>query len=723
MFNKKNVTAVATLLLVAACGGGGAKHHTEDSTLVSGRVVKGVLSGADVRAYAIGEQGPGETALAMATTNEEGHYQLTLPADHNAPLLIEVTTNSQTRMTCDVAAGCYDVATGENAALGTWIGLDEDFRLTSLLPNPVAGKDNVAQVNLFTDAARELLQNRVEAGNGKYSVEEMIQVNAEMTDLLRDHKILAVGQTVLRTEAVDVADAEEVKKAENGESEQSAHLGFFLAALARTAQEDYAGDVMAMQKAFKQVYLENDGELPLLASEGGASPISMQGLMTGLVSEVEAFEESEEGVPLGGVKAQIKNQLADLAKKSGGKDEDDITDSDPPPVPESDLEEGKDIVKAFRSLGHALDENLRDVSKAITGEDESEIELSTEQVKPLVDLAREFYPHMAQIILAAISMVEDDSAREYDLAVDEKNFLPDDVVVTGVVKRSQHWYGSPRLVLEDGYIEGLGSVTFNATFRSSYYCCTVYVDLDMSLRGGKGEMVFRDTLTVNRSYSWRHRMNVPSTVYADTASVRLRTFDEDGAETFSISGNTTFGLRWSSQDMSRLPFISYVTLEGSYYDWQADVSYLQVRVSYSNRGWTYWQPADPVEWAQEHAKYFALSVEVEARVKVPQSGRYDWLNYHDAAITAILQVNRNEVTRVLAIEYDNEAFGLWRTHTEDGYYSRFYNQAGNFMELLISEDGKDVSGVININGQDIAKISGKLAKTLIRYTDGTFESF
>lgn len=88
--------ATASVLALAACGGGGGAS-TPNNVSLSGTAAKGILIGADVKVFALVNGVKGTTPLATTTTNANGEYVLSLAPTSN-PLLIEVTTNANTKM-------------------------------------------------------------------------------------------------------------------------------------------------------------------------------------------------------------------------------------------------------------------------------------------------------------------------------------------------------------------------------------------------------------------------------------------------------------------------------------------------------------------------------------------------------------------------------------------------------------------------------------------------
>lgn len=101
------------MLVLAGCDNGGGKHHDGGipAVVVTGNVVKGILTSADISLYAVtdGEKG---VLITHTTSNDLGEFTLTVPGTETGPFLIEATSNDGSRLRCDVTAGCGDTNAG-----------------------------------------------------------------------------------------------------------------------------------------------------------------------------------------------------------------------------------------------------------------------------------------------------------------------------------------------------------------------------------------------------------------------------------------------------------------------------------------------------------------------------------------------------------------------------------------------------------------------------------
>ncbi|BES70821.1 hypothetical protein RE428_18390 [Marinobacter nanhaiticus D15-8W] len=114
--------------------------------MLNGGAIKGVVSHGQVTAWdlelntASGKYEIDETLGQAAVTDTQGRFQLPVAGKTSGWVLIELTADGQTRMTCDVVPSCF-TGTSNAVAFGETFALGSDFRLR-------------AAVNL--DASREV---------------------------------------------------------------------------------------------------------------------------------------------------------------------------------------------------------------------------------------------------------------------------------------------------------------------------------------------------------------------------------------------------------------------------------------------------------------------------------------------------------------------------------------------------------------------------------------
>lgn len=176
--------ALSLCLALAACGGGGGGDSNGNGTpnpasttsTVSGAASKGVLASAVVTAYAINNGGSRGNVLGQTRTDASGHYSLSLGSYSN-PVLLELTVDAATLMTCDVPApGCSKGAV--SYAFGTKFTPDSALVLQSVIAHPAGNVQ--AAITPFTYLAAQLaLKN----GGSAAAIEAALSQLAALFDL------------------------------------------------------------------------------------------------------------------------------------------------------------------------------------------------------------------------------------------------------------------------------------------------------------------------------------------------------------------------------------------------------------------------------------------------------------------------------------------------------------------------------------------------------------
>ena len=146
--------------LLIACGSGGSSESSEQTgvpeafTTIQGSAMKGAVVNGIVQVYLIESQSgvmveSSQPLDVMARTNARGEYQLQLPGQYqNSNVVIEITADSQTRMTCDVTDGCDGVAYGD------LFPLNDDFSLKAA----VAGVNSGETFNAYLSPLSHMAQ-------------------------------------------------------------------------------------------------------------------------------------------------------------------------------------------------------------------------------------------------------------------------------------------------------------------------------------------------------------------------------------------------------------------------------------------------------------------------------------------------------------------------------------------------------------------------------------
>lgn len=141
-------------LALGACGGGGGGvggSPAPVSSTISGSASKGTLKNAVVTAYKVTADGKKGDKLGDTRTDNKGVYSLTV-SGYTGPVLLEMTTDAASRMTCDIPAGC-----GGSSRFGDDVAVA--MTLSSVLSN-VQGGAVTSAITPFTHlAARRALAN------------------------------------------------------------------------------------------------------------------------------------------------------------------------------------------------------------------------------------------------------------------------------------------------------------------------------------------------------------------------------------------------------------------------------------------------------------------------------------------------------------------------------------------------------------------------------------
>ena len=156
----KTLALFSAGLLLVACGGGGSSESSEQIgvpgpfTTIQGSAMKGAVVNGIVQVYLIESQSgvmveSSQPLDVMARTNERGEYQLQLPGYYqNSNMVVEITADSQSYMTCDVTDGCDDVAYGE------LFPLSNDFSLKAAVVGVNSGETFSAYLSPLSHMAQ-----------------------------------------------------------------------------------------------------------------------------------------------------------------------------------------------------------------------------------------------------------------------------------------------------------------------------------------------------------------------------------------------------------------------------------------------------------------------------------------------------------------------------------------------------------------------------------------
>lgn len=399
-------------------------------------------------------------------------------------------------------------------------------------------------------------------------------------------------------------------------------------------------------------------------------------------------------------------------------------------------ETGKALLTPLRTLAH----NSTDAANAFTGA----VTTATGTVLTsklnddaynLVGVAKKFYPYMGTIINAMINMGENNAnIMTYDLAQDPKNLLPDGIGMRGIITKRQTYYTI--FTLKDGYIEGLGTVNLDLTVRSYYYCyyCYEYVDFKATVQGVNGDItVSGNNNYVSRYYDYSSGHRTLDTVYIQNADTLVNW--KNGDTTIHLHGTNSASLAWPSPNMRLLPIIRSFTAFGSYhrYDNTQEVRLPSVSISYTNNEPYYWYQDGVIDWAHRQSDYFTIVLALNAQLKISNTG-YPMhkdikleLGMSRAPYAPYVPGNywpdRDYRRQWITIGQDQESYKFESTLTNAPRYA-LYTQSGALVEMLMKNDGKTLdNGAIKYRDKVIANISNSSAGPIVRFSDGSMQSF
>ena len=147
----RSISIFALSSMLAACGSGGGESTSgsaaqgsvaEVSSVaqpgkqisIQGGAIKGVIENGIVRIFSIESEAglfrKSPTPLGDAErTDANGQFNISIPADTTNAIVVEITADSDTRMTCDVVNGCGVNESGSPIAFGEKFSLNSDFIL------------------------------------------------------------------------------------------------------------------------------------------------------------------------------------------------------------------------------------------------------------------------------------------------------------------------------------------------------------------------------------------------------------------------------------------------------------------------------------------------------------------------------------------------------------------------------------------------------------------
>lgn len=218
--------SIATATLLSAC-------KIENEVDIQGRAVKGVLRNAVVSLYTIDNGQFSSAPLSTTRTDTAGNYQLNLASVPAQPVAIIVTADQDTRMICDLDAGCTH--NGSKVAFGADYPAPIDLRLRAIVPALVNGNNEVHVTPVSEMVAAKAYEHYA-------SQSAILAAQNEWNLALRGFpSIDGSTQTasILTTRPINIADADEA----NHTTDAGIVMGFLCASAMRKAEVEFGGDL------------------------------------------------------------------------------------------------------------------------------------------------------------------------------------------------------------------------------------------------------------------------------------------------------------------------------------------------------------------------------------------------------------------------------------------------------------------------------------------------
>ncbi|MDH5544165.1 MAG: hypothetical protein OEZ43_01155 [Gammaproteobacteria bacterium] len=763
------------VLLLIGCGGG-ANTYTE----ISGRISKGVISKAKVSAYSLNEEGK-KTLLGTTHSDNSGRYKIRLTGSHLQPILLQASADTDTKMKCDTQIGCK-ATDDSDIAFGEDLILDEKFELEAIIPILQIGEDNFSNINFYTHLASKLAIQRIEQQTEKFNALSVAKANSKISDLLQDLNIIGISDDAHTIELVDVANKQEISNAIENEKDSQVLFGVLQASTARLITQQLPDTKLYSEtiSGFSKTYIDNNGELKLYSK---TASFSVQALLEGMREELKGIEGFHQDLVFSPYLQKIESELDELnidtdkkpeKEKSEKKKEEATPDSsetgpdqpgpqpepEPEPEPEpvdddndeqvdesattktgfyseiekllfNEIDSGKRLITSLRTMGHTIDENSALLGKKLLNSmgGEINVEQVTDDFLGYVDIAKTLYPKVGGVVLAMIKMGEAESDLVYDLALDKDNYLPEGLDISGTVTATTKW-GSRYLVLNNGFIEGLGQVELEVRAWRYYYCYYCYnserVSINLKVSGEYGSISMRTWgADLDRSWSWAQQTYIPRALNISDADIEVTLHKAGAKDSLRINNaGMDLRLRWPYGGSTILPTVDYVAVDGYFYNYDYDnaISSFRGRLSYNNNSWMNYSN-DPVQWAKHHANYFSVNASFNAYLRVPDPNRPSYTQYKSVKVEAGLQKNSwRGLVKSMSIRYDNEYFSF--EHQDGSSQINIANRAGAMVEAILDPDAKElILGNITVKGKQVASIENTELGPIIRYADGTIESF
>lgn len=316
-FTKQHLWALvaSASLTLAGCGSGSSDKKTEAAPAEPSRVsltglaVKGVMAGADITVTSL----DGMTVYGATVTGSDGTYSLAdMDIPLNTPVLVTMTTNSTTLLTCDAAAGCQNGDTRE--FFGTkYTYNDSSFKMTAILGGVTT---DVASASLMVTPLTHMAAER--------AIKENKTTAAEITAV---NKATAV---LLGLDNVDIATVVPADITDSGSSSatnNAQRYGALVAAIANvaTTKQQSLTDVVT---ALATEYADKGG---LVANSSDEEEVDLEDIFGGAADSADAANldavAAEYSLEESQASAEPEDEVV-AADETGGSDTEGLTEAE-----------------------------------------------------------------------------------------------------------------------------------------------------------------------------------------------------------------------------------------------------------------------------------------------------------------------------------------------------------------------------------------------------------
>lgn len=287
-FSRKALSVAILTTLLAACGGGSSDSGTANvaptvsESTITGTASKGILQKAIITAYKITDGKKGEKLGTPVMTGDNGEYTLKI-SGYAGAVLLEMTSDTNTKMLCDIPAGCESPTDfGKPVSAAGLI-------LQTVLPELKAA--NKTAITPFTHLAAKYAEQK---GYNKANIE------AALTQIADLFNLPALNETTPVNAAGDLSNSEITEQ----------RYAIMNAAIAQLAGK--VSDISAKLNALSVEINAKDGQLQ--SSEVGTANTMLD--LADVLAAAKNITESGKLLNLdAGIKTILAAQLA-VAEKS-----------------------------------------------------------------------------------------------------------------------------------------------------------------------------------------------------------------------------------------------------------------------------------------------------------------------------------------------------------------------------------------------------------------------